>query len=1008
MSHICEFCKHEFGQKNDLTRHLKKKNGCIPIEKIIEKKEDIKQSCGKAQELHSLFKSCLDILRNDAEHLVGDEALHELSHFLILKLSEKHIINKSIDIYDLELYKEGIKKYKKEVFLENLEYVKFSKFVEYVKNPEKETNIKKVFDEFLWKEVLSKHPKFKDVFEDGKKSFIKESSTIKKIVIALSGINFDNYDHDILGEAYERIFVDAIFGAGGNKKSELGQFFTPPKVKKLLVSLINPQVKENGEIESVFEPASGTGGILNTVIKHYKKFVKLGKITEEQLRQQLIKNIYGIEIKGKIFNLCLSNMLINTGEILPNVICADSIRTYHKIKVDNILANPPFSVTIDYDELLSSLGSVDILNDYIPIKAGGKNSEVLFLQMMICCLNINGKCATVMLDGQKIYGSSSGYDTVREYLMKSCDLQEVILCPAGTFTSTASKTCILFFTKKKERKDVVEIKGKKRDLEFVKSHSTKKVKFYDFNPDTEEKHFIKEVDIKDIASNNYSLNYTEYNIEEEEVKEEGIEWIELGKVCEDTSTNKAIPFSERINGKYRFFTCSRDESTHNNYQYDGTYLVHGSRGSTISESIFITNNEKFSVSTNMFICKNKNNKISNIKYIYYYLRLNKDIKKLINGPAIPMINKNNYYKIKIPIISIEKQNKIVKFINELYEDKQIKIQDTATYYESHDIVRLLLDDKFEEFEKLIEWQEQSVELNRMIDFYKNRQERYLYLIGKGNDNIKTLGEVCDMTIKGNTNSGEITNSGEYPFYKASVSNPSGTHNKFCFDNNDNEYILFIKSGGNAKNPLSLSNGIGKVFIVKGKTCGNTEVVKIISKDINTYLKYLFFFIKSEQLNIQKLAKYSQNLGHIDMTKFKNFKIPIPSLDQQKEIIKYCEDNNKTIEMLKKEIEQNNILANKFISSIIKNSKVNESGNDDIEEDQSSDETYEYITYKDKEYILENMEVSEINSDGTKGQLFGTLETPSVSNLGERAEALSRTYKNNKLKKCKKEVAEIEV
>ena len=155
MSHICEFCKHEFGQKNDLTRHLKKKNGCIPIEKIIEKKEDIKQSGGKAQELHSLFKSCLDILRNDAEHLVGDEALHELSHFLILKLSEKHIINKSIDIYDLELYKEGIKKYKKEVFLENLEYVKFSKFVEYVKNPEKETNIKKVFDEFLWKEVLS-------------------------------------------------------------------------------------------------------------------------------------------------------------------------------------------------------------------------------------------------------------------------------------------------------------------------------------------------------------------------------------------------------------------------------------------------------------------------------------------------------------------------------------------------------------------------------------------------------------------------------------------------------------------------------------------------------------------------------------------------------------------------------------------------------------------------------------------------------------------------------------
>ena len=654
MSYICEHCNHEFSQKNDLNRHLKKKNGCIPVEKIIEKKELINLSNGKAQDLHSLFKTCLDILRNDAEHLVGDEALHELSHFLILKLSEKHITNNSINIYDLELYKDGIKKYKKEVFLENLEYVKFSKFVEYVKNPEKEINIKKVFDEFLWKEVLSKHPKFKDVFEDGKKSFIKESSTIKKIIIALSSINFDNYDHDILGEAYEKIFVDAIFGAGGNKKSELGQFFTPPKVKKLLVNLINPQVKENGEIESVFEPASGTGGILNTVIKHYKKFVKLGKITEEQLRQQLIKNIYGIEIKGKIFNLCLSNMLINTGEILTNVICADSIRTYHKIKVDNILANPPFSVTIDYDELLSSLGSVDILNDYIPIKAGGKNSEVLFLQMMIHCLNINGKCATVMLDGQKIYGSSSGYDTVREYLMKSCDLHEVILCPGGTFTSTASKTCILFFTKKKERKDVVEIKGKKRDLEFIKSHSTKKVKFYDFNPDTEDKHFIKEVDIKDIASNNYSLNYTEYNIEEEEeVKEEGIEWIELGKVCE-IQNGKRIVKSQVSSGQYPVYGGGDISFYTDIYSREGKTCKISREGMSLHNCVLLLNSKYYLNSQGMTIISNNINKLID-NYLWCYLLFNINIVyNCGRGSGQKAIDIDNFKKIKIPIIPIEK------------------------------------------------------------------------------------------------------------------------------------------------------------------------------------------------------------------------------------------------------------------------------------------------------------------------------------------------------------------
>ena len=529
MKHICEQCGHIFKQKQDLKRHLKKKNGCISI-------EHKQQKSGEINELHSVFKSCLDILRNDAEHLIGDEALNELSHFLILKLSEKHIINKSINLYNLEFYGEGIGEYGKKEFLKSLDLVKFTNFVNYVKDKKNENNLKNIFDERLWRYILSKHPKFKDVFEDGKRSFIKESKTIKKLVIKLNEVDFNKYDHDILGEAYESIFVDAVFGAGGNKKSELGQFFTPPKVKKLLVKLINPIIKENGEIESILDPASGTGGILNTIIKRYKQFEKLGKISSVDLTNQLINNIYGIEIKGKIYNLCLSNMLINTGEILPNVICDDSIRKYHNIKVDCIAANPPFSVTIKYDDLLSQLGSKEILDDYIPIKAGGKNSEILFLQMMIHCLKINGRCATVMLDGQKMYGKSAGYDKVREYLMKSCNLKEVILCSAGTFTSTASKTCILYFVKKKERKDVVKIPNKKkRTYEFIKTHSTKTVKFYDFNPglpENENKIFIQEVNIEDIASNNYSLNYTDY-IEEEEYEsdEEGIEWVKLGDIC---------------------------------------------------------------------------------------------------------------------------------------------------------------------------------------------------------------------------------------------------------------------------------------------------------------------------------------------------------------------------------------------------------------------------------------------------------------------------------------------
>jgi restriction endonuclease S subunit len=197
----------------------------------------------------------------------------------------------------------------------------------------------------------------------------------------------------------------------------------------------------------------------------------------------------------------------------------------------------------------------------------------------------------------------------------------------------------------------------------------------------------------------------------------------------------------------------------------------------------------------------------------------------------------------------------------------------------------------------------------------------------GKNVIKTLGEVCDMSIKGNTSSSEISNTGEYPFYKASVSNPSGTHNSYCFDDDD-EYILVIKSGGNSLKPLSLSHGIGKVYLVNCKSSGNTEVVKIKNNQ-HVILKYLYYYLQNEQLNIQKLAKYSTNLGHINMNEFKSIQIPIPSLARQKEIVDYCDHNESLIKQLENEIELNKTQARQFLKGIVKTQEQDDQQPDDI-------------------------------------------------------------------------------
>ena len=951
---------------------------------------DIRNTSNKIQELHSLFKTCLDILRNDAEHLIGDEALNELSHFLILKQSEKHIVNGSIDIFNLEYYKECVQEYGEEEFINNLEYIKFSKFYSYVNGTKNEINIKNIFNGFIWDEVLSKHPKFKDVFEQGKKSFIKESKTIKKIVLALGEIDFDNYDLDILGEAYESIFVDAVFGAGGNKKSELGQFFTPPKVKKLLVSLVDPKVKENGEIESVLDPASGTGGILNSVIKHYYSKIH----DKENLRKQLVDNIYGIEIKGKIFNLCMSNMLINTGEILPKVICADSIRTFHDIKVDNIIANPPFSVTIKYEDLLSSLGSLEILDNYIPIKTGGKNSEMLFLQMMIHCLNINGRCATVMLDGQKIYGSSSGYDKVREYLMRSCDLHEVILCPNGTFTSTNSRTCILFFTKKKERAEVLEITGTKRNLKFldVKTHSTENVKFYNFNPNTGEKEFIKEVSIEEIANRNYSLNHNEYQIIEESKKVIGnIEWKELGEVC-NFKNGKGIKKDNLIEGEYPVIGGGKKPlGYHNEYNTEENTILCASSGS----AGYISRYNTKVWASDCFSIKSKNLTFLLETYLYYYLiYIQVKIYSLATGAAQVHVYSRDIEKFKIPIPSLEKQTEIVKFLDSLFTGKY-NLNIFIEYYGNGDLFKILLDEEYSTFKNLVEWCYQSIQMYQQIDFYKNSQGKYLdlFLETLKKSEWKDLGEVCDFKNGKGIKKDDLIN-GEYPVIGGGKK-PLGYHNEY----NTEENTILCASSGSAGYISRYNTKVwaSDCFSIKSKNSDNV---------IDNYMYYYLAHIQDKIYELQNGAAQV----HVYSRDIEKFKIPIPSLEKQKEIVNYFDSKNDIIKQIEKEIENNKIIAHTFLQDII--THIEEEQTERVKEEDEDIlliETEEFVpTVKPKLKLkVKKQEISsdEDDSISVSGSLSSSSSSssPSCKHIfkdGRKCETIPRKNPNYCSKHCK--------
>jgi type I restriction-modification system DNA methylase subunit len=603
--------------------------------------------------LITVFKSCLNILRNN-ESLTGEKALRNMSYFLVLKLIEPHFDGKiNIDDYQYDfnhIEDEMIEKHKNKL----LEIVRFSNL-----SNEKEDNIPANM-KYLWDDILSNHPATKNIFLKGKGFDIQLKSTYKKLIDKLNSVDISKTEYDVLGDAYEEVIQDMMTG------KVFGQFFTQPLIKNMMVKLINPQIYPDGKIDTCGDPTMGTGGFLITYLQTILEQANAKNIKPDW---DFIKNegLYGKELEPDTYQLAVSNMLISSGHMFEKLDRGDSIRDPITRKFDNILANPPFGIdSLPYNELLSPLTS-----KYVPIRTD--NAVSLFIQAIIYMLKINGKCAVVLPEGQDLFSNKTKYVAIREYLMKTCELKEIISIPKDMFTNTATKTCVFYFVKKREGTDVLEtnIKYSKvnqketgRTYKFSKTHQTTIVKFYDYDPYTDVKNLLVEVPIEKIASNSYSLYYTHYTKDdtEEPQYEEGIVVKTLSEVCKFLKKSKRQASYGKKQGQYPFYTSSKKCSKYcDEYDYEDECLIIGTGGNAN-----IKYSAKFSCSTDNFVIKINTELL--VKYIYYYLYIN--IEVLQNGfvgAGLQHISKEYISNIKIPIPSLERQEEIVKYLDLIYE-----------------------------------------------------------------------------------------------------------------------------------------------------------------------------------------------------------------------------------------------------------------------------------------------------------------------------------------------------
>ena len=224
----------------------------------------------------------------------------------------------------------------------------------------------------------------------------------------------------------------------GEKGNDGGQFFTPREIIRAMVRVINPRVGE-----TIFDPASGTGGFLAQAFDYLKDT----DLSPEQFETLKHRTFYGREKDNIIYPIGLANLVLH-GIDEPHVWHGNTLtgqETYGGLFegappfFDVILMNPPFGGK-----------ESKAAQNLFAFQTGA--TQVLFLQYIIDHLRPEGgRCGMVIDEGVLFRTNETAFVQTKRKLLDDCDLRCIVSLPGGVFTAAGAgvKTNLLFFTKGK-------------------------------------------------------------------------------------------------------------------------------------------------------------------------------------------------------------------------------------------------------------------------------------------------------------------------------------------------------------------------------------------------------------------------------------------------------------------------------------------------------------------------------------------------------------------------------
>lgn len=296
--------------------------------------------------------------------------------------------------------------------------------------------------------------------------------TVKRVVAELQNYYLFGIDEDLNGRMFEAFLSATMRG------QDLGQYFTPRSIVKLMLRLANLEASKK-QIDRVLDACCGTGGFLIEALTEMRSQLYKNTALTSSERKRLLDEVANEAMVGidagrdpPLARIARINMYLH-GDGGSRVYIADGLRhppqASHAdppevknevaelrrllddgLRFDVVLTNPPFSM--DYSESVPE--EREVLRGYTLAEADGRRrsalrSSVMFIERYYNLLKPGGRLLTVIddsiLGGEKNAG-------IRNFIRERFVIRAIISLHGDAFRRKGArvKTSILYLARRTE------------------------------------------------------------------------------------------------------------------------------------------------------------------------------------------------------------------------------------------------------------------------------------------------------------------------------------------------------------------------------------------------------------------------------------------------------------------------------------------------------------------------------------------------------------------------------